>query len=40
MVCELYLNVKNVVEEKSTNIYGHVIDRRDKKPSSVINAKK
>ena len=31
MVCELYLNVKNVVEEKSTNIYGHVIDRRDKK---------
>ena len=31
MVCELQLNVKNVVEEKSTNIYGHVIDRRDKK---------
>ena len=25
-LCELYFNFKNVVEEKSTNIYGHVID--------------
>ena len=26
MACELYLNLKNVVEENSTNIYRHIID--------------
>lgn len=25
-VCELYFNLKNVVEEKVLNIYGHVVD--------------